>query len=219
MRPERHAARAIFGNLPQKLIFAIFCKSTLVRVTNFSGSGHRVLWIFKEHHVTKSAFLSIAIGILTFTDVCGRRTAAGADDESLRLRTDLLVQPSLDNSIVVGMTIGILRERKQEVFGYGRMGRDDSRVSDGDTIYELGSASKVFKGILLADAVVRSQVKLDQPAHELLPNGVKMPANRNRAITLQDLSTHVSGLPKISDNLKMKDPDNPYADYRLASRG
>ena len=47
------------------------------------------------------------------------------------------LQPHLDNSIVVGMTIGGLREGKQEVFGYGRMSRDDRRVPDGDTIYEF----------------------------------------------------------------------------------
>ena len=164
--------------------------------------------------MTKVAFLSIAIGILAFTDVSGLRTAADADDEPLRLRTDRLVQPYLDNNIVVGMTIGVLRERKKEVFGYGRMSRDDRRVPDGDTIYEFGSATKVLTGILLADAVVQGRVKLDQHASELLPAGVKMPANGDRAITLQDLATHVSGLPRIPDNMKFDDPDNPYADYR-----
>ena len=164
--------------------------------------------------MTKIAFLSIAIGLLIFTDLSGRRTAVGADDETLRLRTDLLVQPYLDNDMIVGMTIGVLREGKQEVFGYGRMSRDDRRVPDGDTIYEFGSATKVLTGILLADAVVQGQVKLDQPAGDLLPAGVKMPANGDRAITLQDLSTHVSGLPTIPDNMKFGDPDNPYADYR-----
>ncbi len=164
--------------------------------------------------MTKIKFLSIAIGLLILTDFFGRRTAVGADDETLRLRTDRLVQPYLDNNIVVGMTIGVLREGKREVFGYGRMSRSDQRVPDGDTIYEFGSATKVLTGILLADAVVQGRVKLDQPAGELLPAGVKMPAKGDRPITLRDLSTHVSGLPTIPDNMKVGDPDNPYADYR-----
>jgi serine-type D-Ala-D-Ala carboxypeptidase/endopeptidase len=164
--------------------------------------------------VTKSAFLSISIGLLIFTGLSGRRTAAGADDETLRQRTDVLVQPYLDNGIIVGMTIGVLREGKQEVFGYGRMSRSDQRVPDGDTIYEFGSATKILTGILLADAVVQGRVKLDQPAGDLLPKGVKMPAKGDRAITLRDLSTHVSGLPRIPDNMKIGDLSNPYADYR-----
>jgi D-alanyl-D-alanine-carboxypeptidase/D-alanyl-D-alanine-endopeptidase len=164
--------------------------------------------------VTKSALMSIAIGLLISTDLSGRHTTVGADDETLRLRTDRLVQPYLDNNVIVGMTIGVLREGKQEVFGYGRMSRDDRRVPDGDTIYELGSATKILTGILLADAVVQGRVKLDQPAGDLLPAGVKMPAKGGRAITLQDLSTHVSGLPRIPHNMKLGDPHNPYADYR-----
>ena len=139
--------------------------------------------------MTKIVSLSIAIGLLIFTVLGEPSSAAGADDESLRPRTDLLVQPYLDNDIIVGMTIGLLREGKQEVFGYGRMSRDDQRVPDGDTIYEFGSATKVLTGILLADAVVQGQVRLDQPAGELLPAGVKMPASGDRAITLKDLST------------------------------
>ena len=162
----------------------------------------------------KTTFLSIAIGLLIFTDVSGRRTAAGSDDETLRERTDRLVQPYLDNHAIVGMTIGVLHDGKQESFGYGRLSRDDSRVPDGDTIYEIGSATKVLTGILLADAVVQGQVKLDQPAGDLLPAGVKMPQSGDRAITLQDLSTHVSGLPRLPDNMKFGDPNNPYVDYR-----
>jgi CubicO group peptidase (beta-lactamase class C family) len=104
--------------------------------------------------MTKNAFLLIAMGLLIYIDLAGRHTAMGADDKALRQRTDQLVKPYLDNGIVVGMTIGVLRDGKQEVIGYGRMSRDDQRVPDGDTIYEFGSTTKVLTGILLADAVV-----------------------------------------------------------------
>jgi CubicO group peptidase (beta-lactamase class C family) len=163
--------------------------------------------------MTKIAFLSIAVGLLVFTDLRGRCTAAVADDETLRPSIDQLVRPYLDSETVVGMTIGVLRDGKPEVFGYGRMSRDDSRVPDGDTIYEIGSVSKILTGTLLADAVVQGQVKLDQPAGDLLPAGVEMPARGDRAITLQDLSTHVSGLPRLPNNMKVGDHNNPYADY------
>ncbi len=163
--------------------------------------------------MSRIAFLSIAVVLLIFTGLSGLRAVVAADDESLRERTDRLVKPYLDNDIIVGMTIGIVRDGKQEVFGYGRMSRDDPRTPDGDTIFEFGSATKVMTGILLADAVVQGQVKLDQPAGKLLPAGVKMPAKGDRAITLQDLSTHVSGLPRIPDNMKFGNPDDPYADY------
>lgn len=136
-----------------------------------------------------------------------------AEEPSWRKRIDQLAQPYLDSETVVGMTIGVLHKGRTETIGYGRTGTKEAPVPDGETIYEIGSMSKVFTGVLLADAVVRGQVRLDQPAGELLPPGVKMPTRGARAITLQDLSTHVSGLPRLPDNMKFKNPQNPYADY------
>src|SRR5260370_30657333 len=87
-----------------------FCKSTLVRVTNSSGRACPGLGKFKETQMMKTAFLSIAIGLLIFTQLSGVRAAAAADVETLRQRTDRLVKPYLDNDIIVGMTIGVLRD-------------------------------------------------------------------------------------------------------------
>jgi CubicO group peptidase (beta-lactamase class C family) len=42
-----------------------------------------------------------------------------------------------------------------------------------------------------------------------------MPERGSRSITLEDLSTHTSGLPRLPSNLTPKDPTNPYADYSV----
>lgn len=138
-----------------------------------------------------------------------------AENLPLLKRINQLAQPYLDNNIVVGMTIGVLHDGNAETMGYGHTEKNGTRVPDGDTIYEIGSMSKVLTGVLLADAVVQGRVRLEQPAGELLPSGVKMPGHGTRAITLQDLSTHVSGLPRLPDNMKFKNPENPYADYTV----
>ena len=159
-------------------------------------------------------FLPLVFSGLVITSVLNASSVTLlADEPSLRKRADPLVQPYLDNGVFVGMTIGVLDRGEKQAFGYGRLSQDDSRVPDGDTIFEFGSASKVLTGLLLADAVVQGRVRLDQPAGELLPAGVKMPGRGKRAITLQDLSTHMSGLPRLPDNLKPTNPSNPYADY------
>jgi serine-type D-Ala-D-Ala carboxypeptidase/endopeptidase len=161
-------------------------------------------------------FLRLVLLWLVMTNVLNALSVTVlADEPSLRKRTDQLVQPYLDNGVFVGMSIGVSDRGQQQTFGYGRLSRDDPRVPDGDTIYEFGSASKVLTGLLLADAVVQGRVRLDQPAGELLPAGVKMPGHGKRAITLQDLSTHMSGLPRLPDNLKLTNLSNPYADYKV----
>ena len=134
----------------------------------------------------------------------------------LQARIDALAQPFLDAGIVVGMTIGVLRDGERHVFGYGRMGSEDATVPDGKTVFELGSITKVFTGILLADLVRDGAVTLDQPVQELLPEGVTVPSRDDAVITLRHLSTHTSGLPRMPPNFAPADPQNPFADYDAA---
>ena len=59
-------------------------------------------------------------------------------------RTAPLVQPLLDAKICVGLTVGMLRHGDSAVRGFGRVNKDSPQVPNGDTVYEIGSVSKVF---------------------------------------------------------------------------
>src|SRR6185295_12423054 len=74
---------------------------------------------------------------------------------------------------------------------------------------------KVFTSLLLADAVQRHEVALADPLAKYLPAALKLPERSGRAITLVDLATHTSGLPRMPDNMHPQDPSNPYADYTV----
>jgi CubicO group peptidase (beta-lactamase class C family) len=113
----------------------------------------------------------------------------------------------------VGIVVGVVEPNGRRVVAYGNLAHGDPRAVDGDTIFEIGSVSKVFTSLVLADMVNRKEVALDDPAAKYLPEGVRMPERNGRLITLLDLSTHSSGLPPVPGNLKPKDPRNPYADY------
>lgn len=89
------------------------------------------------------------------------------------------------------------------------------KAVDENTVYEIGSVTKVFTGALLAEAVRRGEVRLDDPISKHLPPNVKAPARGGREITLLDLATHTSGLPRLPSNLAPKDIQNPYADYTV----
>src|SRR6266566_3001093 len=73
---------------------------------------------------------------------------------------------------------------------------------------------KVFTASALADMVARGEVKLDDPVANYLPRAVRMPV-RVRPITLLDLATQSSGLPRLPDNFAPRDSSNPYADYSV----
>jgi CubicO group peptidase (beta-lactamase class C family) len=114
----------------------------------------------------------------------------------------------------VGIVVGAIEPQGRRVVAYGSPNQGDPRPLNADTIFEIGSATKVFTSLLLADMVQRGEVALTDPVAKYLPAEVKMPERGGRAITLVDLSTHTSGLPRLPANLQPKDSANPYADYR-----
>jgi CubicO group peptidase (beta-lactamase class C family) len=116
----------------------------------------------------------------------------------------------------VGMVVGVIGAQGSHAVGYGKMSAGDPRTPDGDTVYEIGSVTKVFTSLLLADMVQKGEVKLDDPVSKYLPATVKVPERGGKKITLLDLATQSSGLPRMPSNFKPKDPSNPYADYTPA---
>ncbi|MBP2322703.1 CubicO group peptidase (beta-lactamase class C family) [Kibdelosporangium banguiense] len=87
-------------------------------------------------------------------------------------------------------------------------GRDQYAVN-GDTIFQIGSITKTFTGVALATAVCRGRVSLDDRLTKHLPG---FPVSE--AITLKQLATHTSGLPRLPTGL-LTDPAldvwDPYA--------
>ena len=106
-----------------------------------------------------------------------------------------------------GVSIAVVEHGVRRVFSYG--------VAKPDSIFEIGSITKTFTGLILSQMVEQGKVKFDEPVRELLPPGtVEKPAGAE--ITLLDLATQHSGLPRMPDNFKPVDGENPYADYHAA---
>lgn len=141
-------------------------------------------------------------------------TTAWAMD--LKLKIDPLAEPLIKNNTAVGLIIGIVRDGETQILAYGEKTKGTNVSPDGETLFEIGSVSKVFTGILLADMVEKGIVKLEDPVQEYLPEGVSMPVYDGKIITLEHLATHTSGLPRLPDNLALSDLTNPYAEYSEA---
>jgi CubicO group peptidase (beta-lactamase class C family) len=115
----------------------------------------------------------------------------------------------------VGIVVGVIDPRGRRVVAYGALEKGDRRPLDGDTIFEIGSITKVFTALLAADMAQRGEVKLDDPIQKYLPPTVKIPGRGAKQITLTDLATHTSGLPRMPENFRPKDPGRPYVDYTV----
>jgi CubicO group peptidase (beta-lactamase class C family) len=113
----------------------------------------------------------------------------------------------------IGIVVGTIDANGRQITAYGAASKSGAVPLDGDTVFEIGSITKVFTSLLLADMVERGEVKLDDPVAKFLPPSVKVPSQGPRQITLLDLSMQMSGLPRLPTNMKPSDPENPYADY------
>ncbi len=137
----------------------------------------------------------------------------GADSSEIRS----LLENRIDlGKKAVGIVLGTIDEKGRAVIGYGRLAKDRDEKPDGDTVFEIGSITKVFTSLILADMVERGEVKLDDPVSKFLPASVTVPSRNGRQITLLDLSMQISGLPRLPNNMKPADMANPYADYTPA---
>ncbi|MBI3652580.1 MAG: serine hydrolase [Acidobacteria bacterium] len=116
----------------------------------------------------------------------------------------------------VGIAVGIVNEKGTKLINFGKMNVKENREVDANAIFEIGSITKVFTGILLADMVLRGEMKLEDPIALYLPTTVKPPTRNGKEITLLDLATHTSGLPRMPTNFKPKNENNPFADYSVA---
>jgi CubicO group peptidase (beta-lactamase class C family) len=148
--------------------------------------------------------------------------AVHAKANDLRSPVDALVKPFLKGKKNIGLMVGIVTSDSQQVFGYGKVKlAAGEQVPDGNTVFEIGSLTKVFTGILLADLVRSQVVHLDDPARKYLPDDLQLFDQGGKPITLLHLATHTSGLPVEPPLLGRiaqlnGDPASPYGKFSRA---
>lgn len=127
------------------------------------------------------------------------------------------IERYLDNyyftdSLSKGVVVGVVQRGKVFIKGFGRLKVDSPIKPDSMTLFEIGSITKVFTSEALKIGVSRGDFKLEDDIRQYLSPKVQLPSYIN--ISLLNLSTHTSGLPRLPQSLldKMKDSLNPYKD-------
>src|SRR3954470_16780383 len=139
--------------------------------------------------------------------------AAPAQAEDWKAVVEKPAGPIVKDKKYATVVVGVLDGDKEQVFGFGEW---HGRAPDRDSVYEIGSVTKVFTGILLADRVKAGVVRLDDPVQKHLAEGWTMPRRDDRDITLLHLATHTSGLPRMPHGMLgvlLKYPEDPFARF------
>jgi CubicO group peptidase (beta-lactamase class C family) len=122
---------------------------------------------------------------------------------------DALIASTSDHPAHTGLVVGVFDGARRDVFGYGAV---EGERPGGDTLFEIGSVTKVFTTGLLSLLVAEETVTLDEPA----ASQSSELQGFSPQVTLRHLATHTAGLPKMPSNIlgsMLRDRSNPYAAY------
>jgi CubicO group peptidase (beta-lactamase class C family) len=129
---------------------------------------------------------------------------------------DSVARAYLSNPNTKSLSIGIIHKNKVNTFYYGQTdATNKASIPDGNTLYEIGSVSKVFTATLLADLVEKGTLSLDDSITKFLPDSLAQNPFLQK-ITLKNLANHTSGLRRLPanfDKVAKYNPSNPYANY------
>jgi CubicO group peptidase (beta-lactamase class C family) len=132
------------------------------------------------------------------------------------LQIDSIIKKEVDNGRSSSIVVGILNNKDQHFICHGYPFHKSKEKADNKIIYEIGSITKIFTTTILADMIVKGELKLSDPVSKYLPDTVKLSEKNDKIITLKHLATHTSGLPLFPKDFIPKDPQNPYNDYAIS---
>jgi len=135
----------------------------------------------------------------------------GATPE-LAAEIETALEKAIERGEMRAAVAGVYADGETRLMTFGRLGRTDARRPDGDTAFEIGSVSKVFTALLAQVQSEAGRLDWDGPIAKYLP-ATEIASTAVAAITLRELATHTSGMPRVPDDMPMEDPLDPYAGY------
>ena len=135
---------------------------------------------------------------------------------NLDLKIDSIVFEFMSDPVNVGLSIGIIQNDKTHYYHYGEVKRESKQLPINATVYEIGSVSKTFTGMLLVQAIADKKINLEDDIRIYLPSQCSKLDYKGTPILVKHLVTHTSQIPRIPENLHKQqkfDPLNPYKNY------
>jgi len=141
-------------------------------------------------------------------------------DNRLRSQLDSLIDQRVSNYFkdkrAVGLSLGVVINGKATFYNYGETRQGNRTLPANTTLYELGSMTKTFTGILLAQAVLDKKMALDDDIRKYLKGSFPNLAYQGTPTRIRDLANHTSRITRIFPNLWERESykeDNPYSNY------
>jgi len=146
-----------------------------------------------------------------------RKTTPPRTDNTMKTALDTMVAMAVSEYVTRenahALSIALISANGVRYYNYGDI-KNGGAIPDSLTLYEIGSVTKTFTATLLADNVLNNGMDLKDPINKYLPTDIPKLAFADLPITLESLSNHSSGLPRLPLNLQVSaNAANPYAAY------
>jgi CubicO group peptidase (beta-lactamase class C family) len=130
--------------------------------------------------------------------------------------TDTIKKYALTYPNKTQFSIAIIKSGNIHFIGVKKIDGALVSVENKDSVFEIGSITKVFTSTILANLILQDKINPDEPISQSLP--FKLTSNEENAqkITFKTLANHTSGLPNYPSNLDSVarlHPLNPYVEY------
>ncbi|MGB7637904.1 MAG: serine hydrolase domain-containing protein [Nitrososphaeraceae archaeon] len=169
------------------------------------------------HNHSAAAFLAVSLVLIIFigsflagsmafsTASAYSTTTTATTTSSINKEIPVQVKDFILNQIVnkskAAIVVGFVEPNGTRIFSFGNMSTANNIPVNENTLFDLGSITKTFTTLLLADMIQQGIVNLTDPIEKYLPASVKVPKFNGHKITLEDLATHTSGLPFLPSNI------------------
>ena len=172
------------------LIFALsFGFAGVVTVLSLTRRGYQWLSGKRDGGVRSAA----AICLMLLSSITGSIAHAQPPDDAAIRR---VLEERIDTrKQSLGIVVGIVTPQGRRVVQHGRFAAGDQREVGPDTVFEIGSVTKVFTAMLLADMARKGEVSVTDSIVRYLPPDVAARARGVKGVTFADLATHTAGFP------------------------
>ncbi len=120
-------------------------------------------------------------------------------DNLMKTKLDSSVQKAvtayMSNENVSGLSVGVIQNGNMFSYNFGETKKGNKQLPSNETIYEIGSITKTFTGIILANAIQEGKVKLTDDIRKYLKGDYSNLQFDGHPIEIVHLSNHTSRLP------------------------
>ena len=131
----------------------------------------------------------------------GQSTTSAINYKEISPPVKSFILNQIVNKSKAALVVGFVDPNGTKIFSFGNMSKAHNIPVNQSTLFDIGSITKTFTTLLLADMVTQGMVNLKDPIDKYLPANVKVPEFNGTKITLEDLATHTSGLPFLPSNI------------------